>query len=186
MTLMLADRNVAILAANGFDETQLTEIQRALIKVNATIKTIAPEQGVVNGWQGEGWGHYFPVDGNIGDTLGSDFDILVIPGGEHGITKLKTNPHTRRIINHFVDAGKPVAAIGAGVELLVLANAITGYTCAAPEAIQGALDAANIGISEDTYVLDRNILTATGTDVGQWVEQALELFSASDVIRLAA
>ena len=72
------------------------------------------------------------------------------------------------------------------MELLVLANAITGYTCAAPEAIQGALDAANIGISEDTYVLDRNILTATGTDVGQWVEQALELFSASDVIRLAA
>lgn len=186
MTLSLADRNVAILAANGFDENQLTEIQRALLKSKACIKTIAPEQGVVNGWQGESWGHYFPVDDNISETLGSDFDILIIPGGERAIAKLKANPHTRRIINHFVDAGKPIAAIGAGVELLTLANNIAGFVVAAPESLYAILETANIETSDDARVVDRSILTSNGADVADWVDNALELFGASEVIRLAA
>jgi len=186
MTMSLADRNIAIMAANGFDENQMTEIQRVLIKAKATTKTIAPEQGVVNGWQGEGWGHYFPVDGQMSDTLGSDFDVLVIPGGERGVAKLKTNPHARRIITHFVEAGKPIAAIGAGVELLALAKSIVGYTVAAPEAIQPVLTEAQLELSSDDCVLDRNILTSKGTDIGEWVRQAMDLLNSTEVVRLAA
>ena len=115
MTLTLAGKKIAVLVANGFDENQMAEIQRALTKAKAVIKTIAPEQGVVNGWQGEGWGHYFPVDVQINEALGSDFDMLVVPGGERGAEKLKGSLHTRRIIGHFLEAGKPIAAIGAGV-----------------------------------------------------------------------
>src|SRR5579871_3980158 len=99
MTAMLAGKSIAILAANGFDENQMTEIQRALTTVKAKFKTVAPENGVVNGWQKDHWGHYFPVEAPIGEALGSDYDMLVIPGGERGIAKLKTNPHTRRIVN---------------------------------------------------------------------------------------
>ena len=186
MTLSLADRNVMILAANGFDENQLTEIQRALLKNQASIKTIAPENGVVNGWQGDAWGHYFPVDGQIGETLGSDYDILVIPGGERAIAKLKANPHTRRIVNHFVDAGKPIAAIASGVELLSLANNIKDYTVAAPESVYAALEAAGIKVAETDQETDRNIVTSDGDDTGFWVEQALELFGASEPVRIAA
>ena len=87
MSLTLAGKNVAILAANGFDENQMTEIQRALTKAKVTIRTISPEQGVVNGWQGDGWGHYFPVDVQINAALGSDFDMLVLPGGERSVKK---------------------------------------------------------------------------------------------------
>src|SRR5580704_7123236 len=103
MTISLAGKNVALLVANGFDENQMAEIQRALTKAQATLRTIAPEQGVVNGWQGAGWGHYFPVDIQIGEALRSDFDMLVLPGGERGIAKLKANPHARRIIGHFLE-----------------------------------------------------------------------------------
>ena len=62
-------------------------IRSALTKSKATIKVIAPEQGVVHGWQGDAWGHYFPVDAQIGEVLGSDFDILILPGGERGALK---------------------------------------------------------------------------------------------------
>jgi len=186
MSLMLAGKNIAILAANGFDENQMTEIQRALTKSQAVTKTIAPEQGVVNGWQGEGWGHYFPVNVQIGEALGSDFDILVIPGGERAITKLKTNPHVRRIISHFFDAGKPIAAIGAGVGLLSLSVKISGRMIAAPVAMQDELKAAGAAISEEGQEVEGNLLTSNGADIKAWVEEALEFFSDPEVMQQAA
>ncbi|HEU0117959.1 MAG TPA: DJ-1/PfpI family protein [Alphaproteobacteria bacterium] len=186
MTLTLAGKNVAILAANGFDENQMTEIQRALTKAKAVMRTVAPETGVVNGWQGEGWGHYFPVDAQINEALGSDFDILVLPGGERAIAKLKTNPHTKRIISHFMDAGKPIAAIGAGVSLLTLSDAITDRTVAAPLELQAEMRAANAITSEDPQEVDGNLLTADGTNITAWVEEAMEFFGDAELLSQAA
>ena len=176
MTSPLTGKTIAILVANGFDENQMTEIQRALIKVKAIIKTIAPENGVVNGWQGAGWGHYFPIDGQIGETLGSDFDMLVLPGGERAAAKLKGNLHTRRIINHFIDANKPIAAIGAGVGLLSLASGIKGYSVAAPADTQADLKNAAVVVSEDSLTRDDHLLTSNGDDIAVWVQAAMTLF----------
>lgn len=186
MTSQLAGKTIAILVANGFDENQMTEIQRALIKIKANIKTVAPENGVVNGWQGNGWGHYFPVDAQIGETLGSDFDMLVIPGGERAIAKLKTNLHTRRIVNHFVDAEKPVAAMGAGIGLLALAGGIKGRSVAATA--EAAAELKNVGatIVDDAQHQDENLLTASGDDIAAWVEAALLLPLEAEQEQVAA
>ncbi len=176
MTAALAGKSIAILAANGFDENQMTEIQRALTAVKATFKTVAPEHGVVNGWQADHWGHYFPVDAQIGEALGSDFDFLVIPGGERAIAKLKTNLHTRRIVNHFLEAQKPIAAIGAGVSLLALSPKAAGMTVAAAPDIQEELKTAGVDISIDNLEICDVVLTSTGDDSSAWTNQAIALF----------
>ena len=186
MTPWLAGKTIALLVANGFDENQMTEIQRELIKVKATIKTIAPEQGVVNGWQGAGWGHYFPVNAQINETLGSDFDMLVLPGGERAAAKLKGNLHTKRIVSHFVDAGKPVAAIGSGVGLLALAGGIKDRSVAAPAEAQDELTAAGAAIGGDALEIDGAILTSTGDDLAAWVEAAMQLSPESGDVQEAA
>jgi protease I len=186
MTSQLAGKTIAILVANGFDENQMTEIQRSLIKYKAIIKTIAPENGVVNGWQGAGWGHYFPIDGQIGETLGSDFDMLVLPGGERATAKLKGNMHTRRIINHFIDAEKPVAAIGAGVGLLALASGIKGRHVTSPADVQADLTNAGAVISEDALHTDGTLLTSNGDDIAVWVEAAMNLFDVAEQEQVAA
>ncbi|MDD3030435.1 MAG: DJ-1/PfpI family protein [Alphaproteobacteria bacterium] len=180
MTAMLAGKTVAILAANGFDENTMTEIQRALTSAKASFKTIAPEQGLVNGWQDNRWGHYFPVDALIGEALGSDFDILVIPGGERATAKLETNLHTRRIVNHFLEAGKPVAAVGDGVKLLALSPKIAGICVAAPETSQDALVHAGALISDDSTELCNAVLTSEGPANKAWIDEALALFDDSE------
>jgi protease I len=185
MTLMLAGKKIAILVANGFDENQMSDIQRALIKVKADIRTISPEQGVVNGWQGEGWGHHFPVNVPIGEALGSDFDILVLPGGSRGVARLKTNLHARRIINHFIAAEKPVAAIGEGVSLLALSS-LRDRIVAAPVETHDELEAAGAGISDETQMTYGHLLTADGSDTAGWVEAALAFFDDSGITRVAA
>lgn len=177
MTATLAGKSTAILAANGFDENQMTEIQKALTTVKAKFKTVAPEQGVVNGWQKDHWGHYFPVDAPIGEALGSDFDFLVIPGGERAIAKLKTNLHTRRIINHFLEAEKPIAAIGAGVTLLALSSKVAGISVSAPQDAHEELANAGATLSESDQEVCGAVLTSKGGDTAAWVARALELFS---------
>lgn len=176
MNNKLAGKNIAILVANGFDENQMTEIQRALLKEKANIKTIAPEQGVVNGWQGNGWGHYFPVDGQVGETLGSDYDMLVLPGGERATAKLKGNLHTRRIINHFMEANKPVAAIGAGAGLIALIGKLSGMVMTASADAQEELKNAEAVIGSDAIEICDNVLTSDGSDTAAWVEQTITFF----------
>jgi protease I len=177
MVASLVGKSIALLAANGFDENQMTEIQRALTTAKAKFKTLAPENGVVNGWQKDHWGHYFPVDMHISEALGSDFDFLVLPGGMRAMAKLKSNLHTRRIVNHFLEAGKPIAAIGEGVSLLALSPKIVGVSVAAPLDIQEELIAAGALISADAQENGNNLLTSNGDDTASWVAQAMILFS---------
>ncbi len=177
MTAPLVEKTIAILAANGFDENNITEMQRALTKIKAPYKIIAPEQGLVNGWQDNAWGHYFPVDAPIGSALGSDYDALVLVGGERGVAKLKTNPHARRIVNHFLEARKPIAAIGAGVALLALSSKCEGLSVTAAAAFHDELKAAKADVVADVQHQDGPVLTSDGSDVAAWVEAALNLFN---------
>lgn len=177
-----ASPSVLILVANGIDEVQLTEMQRALTKAGYKLSTVAPEQGLVNSWHDNAWGHYFPVDRGIGEALGSDFDALVLPGGSRSALKLKQNLHTRRIINHFVDANKPIAAIGAGVGLLAQGTRIGGRIVAATEDLVAELTAAQVQISPDSDETDRNLHTAQGPDPVIWIEGLLEQMAATAVL----
>lgn len=186
MDIMLEGNAVAIMVASGFEETELTEPQRALLKTGARLKTISPDQGLVNGWHGKGWGHFFPIDLQIGEVLGSDFDMLLLPGGERSITKLSQNLHTRRIVGHFLDAGKPIAAVGQGVSLLPQARKLKGRTIAAPEALRESLEVAGAKWSEAPFEVDGSLLTATGEDVNEFVEQMLKLFADSVQLKRAA
>lgn len=177
---LLAGKNVAILVANGFEELEMTEPQRALLKAGAKPKIISPEQGLVNGWHGSAWGHYFPTDRHVGDVLAADFDLLVLPGGDRSVAKLATNPHTRRIIGSFVDAGKGIAAFGKGVELLALVERIKGRTVTGADSAKPALEAAGVKWSEEAITLDRFLLTAqSNEDMAEIIGAMLRNFVAA-------
>lgn len=173
-----ANPSIAILVANGFDENNITAVQRALTKEKISFKIVAPEQGLVNGWQDNAWGHYFTVDEMIGSAMGSDYDILFLIGGERGVAKLKGNLHTRRIINHFLEAAKPVAAIGAGVSLLALSPKAAGLSVAAPAACEAELKTAQMEIVAEAQALDGSVLTSDGSNIDAWIEAALAQIAA--------
>lgn len=177
---LLAGKNIAILVANGFEELEMTEPQRALLKAGASPKIISPEQGLVNGWHGAAWGHYFPTDRHVGDVLAADFDLLVLPGGDRSVAKLASNPHTRRIIGSFMDAGKGVAAFGKGVELLAVADRVKGRDVTGAESAKEALEAAGAKWSEETIVTDRFLVTAqSNDDMAEIIDAMIRTFVAA-------
>lgn len=179
MTLSQVQPNIAILVASGFEENHITAVQRQLTQAQLSYHIVAPEQGLVNGWQGAGWGHYFTVDVQLGTAMGSDYEVLIIAGGERGVAKLRENPHTRRIVNHFLEAGKPIAAIGSGVGLLALSPKSAGLSAAAAGDVHAEIKDAKMELSADAMASDGVVLTADGSDVEGWVEGLMALISAT-------
>ncbi len=159
MQQSLVGKTVAILVANGFDELDMTEPQRALLAAGARPQVVSPEPGLVNGWLGKAWGHYFPIDAALATALAADFDALLIPGGERSVEKLAGNPHTRRMIKGFLDGGKPVAAIGHAPVLLAAAERASGREVACTPAVQAELEAAGARVSEDPTMIDGTLIT---------------------------
>lgn len=174
----LAGKSIVILIANGFEEHEMTEAHRALLKAGAVVRTVSPEQGLVNGWQGAGWGHYFPVDFQVGDVLGADYDCLFLPGGARAITRLQANPHTRRIVGHFLDAGKPIAAMTDGVALLAIPGKLRARNLAAAPELAETLAQAGGRIGEGDLVVDANTVSARSADqLEGFVAEMVKLFS---------
>lgn len=100
---------IALLAASGVSETEMTAIQRALGGAKMRASVVSPESGLIHSW-GEGtWGHCYPADAKLEVSLGSDYDMLIVPGGERHVTKLMSNPHTKRFVSAFFLTNKPVA-----------------------------------------------------------------------------
>ncbi len=124
MAQLLTGKKVLILVSSGVEEAAMSTIQRELLKEGAVIKTVGTEPGLVNSWNNNAWGLYFPVDIQINQALGADFDLLVIPGGSRSIAKLAANPHAERIVGSFVAARKPACVMDEAVQLL------NGHDCA--------------------------------------------------------
>ena len=114
----LTGKKIAILAANGFEQDDMTSVQRALVAAGTMPTTISPEQGVLMSWHGTGWGHCFTVDAKIGEVLSLDYDVLIIPGGQRHIARLTSSLHTERIVSGFVDDEKPIIAYGEAAQIL--------------------------------------------------------------------
>ena len=122
MRKTLHGTKIALLVANGFNQQDYTAIQKTMNSAGASLKLVSPDQGLVNGWEGSGWGHHFPVDQQLGTALGADFDILVVPGGQRSMDKLKTTAHTKRFVNSFMVSAKKVVLFSDAVALLEFAG----------------------------------------------------------------
>jgi protease I len=181
----LAGKAIAILVSSGFEELEMTEPQRALLKLGAAPKIVSPDPGLVNGWHGTAWGHYFPIDVPLSGMLAADYDMLLVPGGARHVSKLKDNAHTKRIVGSFMDAGKPVASIGDGVTLL--APKLKGRRVTAAEGIRADLEAAGATYVEEPVVVDGPLVTARGQeDLEQFVAEVIRVFAEAAEMKKAA
>src|SRR6218665_3148003 len=172
MDIQLSGRKVLVLVSNGVDEAVMSTVQREMLKTGAAIKTVGTESGLVNSWnsQSNGWGLYFPVDQQIGQTLGADYDALIVPAGARGVQKLGTNPHAERIIASFITAGKPIVFMGDAVELLAKVELAKGFTLTGPERSHQILVAAGAVWNGSAEHVDGMMMTGEGEDLVSFIQ----------------
>lgn len=182
----LSGKKILILVSNGVDEAVMSAVQREMLKTGATIKTVGTESGLVNSWNNNAWGLYFPVDQQIGVTLGADFDCLVVPSGSRGIQKLAGNPHAERIISSFVTAGKPMAFMGNAVELLAKTGLAKGWRLTGPADSQQIMAGANAQWEGTTECTHNALLTGDCADLQGFIRSMIAHFEGATEMKAAA
>lgn len=107
-------------------------------------------------------GHNFTLNATFADVDVSGYDALVIPGGR-APEYLRLESAVLEAVKHFMDEGKPVAAICHGAQILTAANVISGRTVSAYPACRPEVELAGgiyADIAVDAAVTDGNLVTA--------------------------
>ncbi|MGH8485148.1 MAG: DJ-1/PfpI family protein [Pseudomonas sp.] len=182
----LPGMKILILVSNGVDEGSMSNIQRELLKTGAVINTVGIESGLVNSWNNNAWGLYFPVDQTMGVTLGSDFDAVVVPSGSRGIQKLSGSAHSERFLSSFVESGKPMAFVGDAVELLAKIGLATGWNVAGPEGVKETMTTAGATWAGTGPTVHNILLTGDAPDQVAFVAEIVAHFQGKTELKAAA
>lgn len=123
-------------------------------------------------------GHNFTLNASFDDIRAESYDALVIPGGR-GPEYLRLNPAVLQAVRHFFEAGKPVAAVCHGAQLLAGARVLQGRTCAAYPACQPEVELAGgiyADIPVDQAITEGNLVSAPAWPAHPaWLAQFLAL-----------
>jgi protease I len=160
MGTQLNGKRVAILATNGFEQSELIEPKRLLEEAGAETVVVSPEQGQIKGWREKDWGDTIPVDQSLDGANEADFDALFIPGGNMNPDSLRMNPKAVSLVKSFVESGKPVGAICHGPWLLAEADVIEGRHVTSWPSIKTDLINAGADWTDEQVVTDQGIVTS--------------------------
>lgn len=156
----LNGKRVAILATEGFEQSELEQPRDALKAAGATVEIVSPKSGEIRGWQKGNWGPAVKVDRALADAEAGDYDALVLPGGVINPDKLRVEPKAVQFVKDFNGAKKPIAAICHGPWLLVEAGVIEGVQATSYKSIRTDLENAGALWIDQEVVVDRGIVTS--------------------------
>jgi len=164
MANSLQGKKVAILVADGFEQSELIEPRKALDEAGATTTVVSPNDGKVRGWNHKEWGNEIPVDMPLQSAKTDNFDALLLPGGVMNPDKLRMNPEAVQFVKNFADAGKPIAAICHGPWTLLEAGGVGGHTLTSWPSLKTDLKNAGAIWVDKEVVSDRNLVTSRKPD----------------------
>ncbi len=157
---LLKDVRVAILATNGFEESELLEPRKALEKEGAETFVISPQAGEIKGWKDGDWSDAVKVDARIDQVSPADFDALLIPGGVINPDMLRRDMGAVEFVRAFFKDQKPVGAICHGPQLLIEAEVTQGRTVTSFESIRKDLENSGAQWIDDEVVVDQGLVTS--------------------------
>lgn len=156
----LKGKIIAILVANGFEESHMTSLHKGLIATGAEVKIVSPEKGVVNSWHDTGWGHFFPANAFLPTSMSHHFDAVVIPGGSRHVSRLTSDPQTARFMRGFMEDSKPVALFEDAVKILSDTGLLAERTVVADEASADSIREKGATVAEGDLHVDEMLVTA--------------------------
>lgn len=159
----LSNRTVAILATDGFEESELLSPLEALKAAGATVKIVSVKDSAttIRGWSKGRWSDdAIKVDGVVPAMKAERFDALMLPGGVLNPDALRMNTEAVSFIRDFFTAGKPVAAICHAPSLLVEAGVAKGRRLTSYPSIRTDLKSAGATWVDEAVVVDQGLVTS--------------------------
>ena len=169
------DFKTAVFFADGFEDIEALTVTDILFRAGMPTLTVSVnDKPVVTS------SHDITIvtDTTIDDVKFNDIDMLVLPGGMPGTTKLGACSLLTGAITDFVSQGKPVAAICAAPSVFADLGILRGKAATCHPSVEARLIEGGADLLHDPVVTDGNIITSRG--MGTAIE-----FSAAIIEMLA-
>ena len=164
MSSNLSGKKIAILATDGFEQSELTEPRKALDQAGATTVVVSPKDGAIKGWKHTNWGESVSVNKTLDQSKPEEFDALMLPGGVMNPDHLRMEPKAVEFVRRFAATGKPVAAICHGPWMLAEAGVVKGKTLTSWPSIRTDLVNAGAQWVDEEVVSDGQFITSRKPD----------------------
>jgi len=157
----LSNKTIALLAASGFEESELTSPLERLKEEGATVHIISVKPGSIQAMKGDkDWTIEIPVDKVVSDVKADDYHGLMLPGGVLNPDSLRQSEEAISFVKSFFDAGKPVAAICHAPQVLITAGVVDGRKLTSFQTVK--VDLVNAGAEwlDEEVVVDQGLVTS--------------------------
>ncbi len=160
MAQQLSGKTVAILATDGFEQSELETPKSALEKAGASVDVISLKSGEIQGFQHMDKGQKVKVDHALTDVSAKDYDALVLPGGVFNPDALRTDQSAISFVRDFFADKKPVGAICHGGWTLIDAGVVEGRTLTSVKSIRTDLRNAGATVVDEEVVVDNGLVSS--------------------------
>jgi len=171
---------VAILATDGFEQSELFDPRRALDQAGARTEVVSLKSGEIKGWNHKEWGQTIAVDKAVDSADAKNFDALLLPGGVMNPDNLRMDAKAVAFVKAFFAAKKPVASICHGPWMIVEAGAAKGRTLTSWPSLK--TDIQNAGgrwVDQETVVDDNLVTSRNPNDIPAFNREVAKLFATA-------
>jgi len=174
----LKGKTVAILATDGFEQSELLEPRQALDDAGAKTQVVSPRDKKIKGWNHKEWSGEVAVDVPLKSADATKFDALLLPGGVMNPDHLRMDPEAVKFVKSFFDQRKPVAAICHGPWMLVETGAVHGRTVTSwPSLKTDIRNAGGTWVDEEVTVGNGVVTSRKPDDIPAFNREMIALFS---------
>jgi len=154
---VLNGKRIAILAEEGFEDSELIEPMRAMKNAGAKVSVVG--SGSQETYRGKRGSATVRVDITADKVKAEDFDAIIVPGG-YAPDKMRLHQSMINLVRNAYEAGKVVAAICHGPQLLISADIVRGHRVTSWPSI--AVDLRNAGADwvDASLVQEENLITS--------------------------
>jgi protease I len=151
---------IAILATDGFEESELTVPQKELVHQGALVEVVSPKPGKIQGYRHQDKGATVRVDRPLDQAKADDYAALMLPGGVINPDALRLEPKAIDFVRGFVKGGKPIAAICHGPWTLINAEGVRGRRMTSWPSLEVDLKNAGADWIDQEVVVDKGLVTS--------------------------
>lgn len=157
-------KRIAILATNGFEESELKSPKEAMEKEGFQVDIVSTESGKIKSWDEDNWGKEYDVDYTLNEVSSKDYNALVLPGGVINPDHLRRSDKALTFVREFFEQKKPVAAICHASWTLISADVVRGRKMTSFHSIKRDVQNAGATWVDEEVVVDRGFVTSRNPD----------------------
>jgi len=169
---------IAILATDGFEESELMQPRAALEEAGAKTILISPKDNQIQGMKHHDKSRKVDVDLPLAEADAGDYDAVLLPGGALNADALRVEKAAQEFVREIDRARKPIAVICHGPWLLISAGLVKGRTLTSYHTIQDDIRNAGGRWQDEEVVRDANwVSSRQPSDIPAFNREMLALFA---------